>query len=161
MIPRHYITLDKADVEEHITGKRELFLYETLANIGELLVQAEKTLLEDGIEQRCTAQPGTVQEPPSTYHAAHPVITDEADKSRAQKVTTEVLHQLLRRAGVGCNGQNYNLTDVARLIHYLTGFSYNTIRQSLSCGSFSRSNRAEIQQATELLHKLNISITIK
>ena len=47
------------------------------------------------------------------------------------------------------------------LIHYLTGFSYNTIRQSLSCGSFSRSNRAEIQQATELLHKLNISITIK
>lgn len=161
MIPRHYIALDKADVEEHITGKRALFLYETLATMSDLLVQAEKTLLEDGIELQRTAQAGTTPEPSSAYHAASPVITDDSDGTRTQKVTTEILHQLLRRAGVGQGGEDYNLTDVARLIHYLTGFSYNTIRQSLSSGSFSRANSAEIRQATELLSKLNVSITIK
>lgn len=161
MIPRHYIALDKENVEEHITDKRKLFLYETLATMSDLLVQAEKTLLEEGIEQRCTTQPGTTPETSTAYRSAQPVFTDDSDGTRTQKVTTEVLHQLLRSAGVGHDGQDYNLTDVARLIHYLTGYSYNTIRQYLSSGSISKSNHAEIRQATEMLKKLNLSITIK
>ena len=62
---------------------------------------------------------------------------------------------------MGADGRDYNLTDVAAIIHYLTGYSYNTIRQYLSSGSISKSNHAEIQQATEMLKKLNLSITIK
>lgn len=150
MIPRHVIYLDSQDVENYITNGKLNHLYEQLANIGELIGQAEKDILRDIMEEKYTFESGTTLGPESS-----------GQSHRTQKATTEILNQLLRKAGMGADGRDYNLTDAAAIIHYLTGYSYNTIRHYLSSGELSRAQSDEIQDACSLLERLNIQLTIR
>jgi len=150
MIPRHAIFLDSQDVENYITNGKLNHLYELLVSIGELIGQAEKDILRDIMEEKLSLESGI---PPDS--------DSSGQRHRTQKATTEILNQLLRKAGMGADGRDYNLTDAAAIIHYLSGYSYNTIRHYLSSGELSRAQSDEIQEACSLLERLNIELTIR
>lgn len=150
MIPRHAIYLDSQDVENYITNGRLSHLYELLVSIGNQIGQAEKDILRE------------IYEETHSLDSASPPSADALGQSqRTQKATTEILNQILRKAGMGADGRDYNLTDAAAIIHYLTGYSYNTIRHYLSSGELSQAQSCEIHKACDLLERLNIELTIK
>lgn len=88
---------------------------------------------------------------------------DSADEVgvRTQKVVTNYLFSILKKAGLGNETVDYNKTDVADLIHYLTGFSTNTIRTTLTYPRTSSSSSKEVKKVEALLKKVNLDISIK
>ena len=88
---------------------------------------------------------------------------DDSDEpgERTQKVVTNYLFAILKKAGMGGNTNEYNKTDVADLIHYLTGFSSNTIRTTLTYARTTSSSDKEVKNAKALLKKVNLDISIK
>ncbi len=88
---------------------------------------------------------------------------DEQDEpnERTQKVVTNYLFSILKKAGMGNDTSDFNKTDVADLIHYLTGFSTNTIRTTLTYPRTSSSSSKEVKKVEALLKKVNLNISIK
>lgn len=86
---------------------------------------------------------------------------DDVPEVRTQKVVTNVLFAILKKAGMGGDSIDYNKTDVADLIHYLTGFSSNTIRQTLTYPRTTSSSNKEVKIAKALLKKVNLELSIK
>ncbi len=85
---------------------------------------------------------------------------DEPDE-RTQKVVTNYLFSILKKAGMGNETTDYNKTDVSELIHYFTGFSSNTIRQTLTYPRLTSAAKKEVMKAAALLKKVNLDISIK
>ena len=80
--------------------------------------------------------------------------------NRTMKVTTDILVELLKKAGVFANNDN---TIIARLISYLTDFSEEKIRQRLSNTSndLTSYHKDEIETINEILKGLKINISIR
>ena len=85
---------------------------------------------------------------------------DEPD-SRTQRIVTLYLYEILKKAGMGSKESPFNITDVAELIHYLTGFSFNTIRTSLHSGTVPSKSKKEVREVAKILKKLNLSVSIE
>ena len=90
-------------------------------------------------------------------------VEDENDEpdERTQKVVTNYLFSILKKAGMGNETTDYNKTDVSELIHYITGFSSNTIRQTLTYPRLTSAAEKEVKKAAALLKKVNLDISIK
>jgi len=80
--------------------------------------------------------------------------------NRTMKVTTDVLVELLKKAGIFANNDN---TIIARLISYLTDFSEEKIRQRLSNTSndLTSYHKDEIETINEILKDLKTNISIR
>lgn len=89
--------------------------------------------------------------------ARNPQVKATAPRKQPRKSSTS----FFAKPEWGADGRDYNLTDAAAIIHYLTGYSYNTIRHYLSSGELSRAQSYEIQDACSLLERLNIQLTIR
>ncbi len=85
---------------------------------------------------------------------------DEPD-SRTQRIVTLYLYEILKKAGMGSKESPFNITDVAELIHYLTGFSFNTIRTSLHSGTVPSKSKKEVKEVAKILKKINLSVSIE
>lgn len=85
---------------------------------------------------------------------------DEPDK-RTQRIVTLYLYEILKKAGMGTKESPFNITDVAELIHYLTGFSFNTVRTSLHSGTVPSKSKKEVREVAKILKKLNLSVSIE
>ncbi len=94
-------------------------------------------------------------------------IEDDSSETAAdegqgrQKVITNYLFAILKKAGLGKETVDYNKTDVSKLIHYITGFSSNTIRQTLTYPRLTSAAEKEVKKAAALLKKVNLDISIE
>lgn len=86
---------------------------------------------------------------------------DDEEGQGTQKVITNYLFAILKKAGMGNETVDYNKTDVANLIHYFTGLSSNTIRTTLTYPRLSSSSSKEVKRVEALLKKVNLDITIE
>ena len=81
-------------------------------------------------------------------------------KGRTMKVTTNVLVKLLKLLDIEKN-KNADGTKIANFIHYITGYSQNTIRMQLTNEEeLTSSHEEEIEKVNHLLKDLNINISI-
>ena len=89
--------------------------------------------------------------------------SDYADEEGqgTQKVITNYMFAILKKAGMGKETADYNKTDVANLIHYFTGLSSNTIRTTLTYPRLSSSSSKEVKKVEALLKKINLDISIE
>jgi len=79
---------------------------------------------------------------------------------RTQKVTTDVLMELLKRAGISAASDDKS--KIARFISYLTNFSEEKIRQRLSnTDELVSYHREEVDNINKLFKELNSNIAIK
>lgn len=97
----------------------------------------------------------------------HPIQADsvEIDKRsteiRTQKVTTDVLVEILAKSGVK-KGNTADATKMSKLIAYLTGYSAETIRQRLSNKEeLTKKHKVEVDKINQIFKELNLDITIK
>lgn len=92
------------------------------------------------------------------------LLTEEDDNDvpdeRTQKVVTNYLYKILQLAGMGGKSKDFHKTDAADLIHYITGFSTNTIRTSLTYPRNASTAKKEIAAVKKLLKTVNLDISI-
>ena len=103
------------------------------------------------------------------YHTAisllkrklQPIENEVPDASgRTMKVTTDVLIELLDKAGF--NENNSDKTKISKFIAYITGFSENTIRQRMTNREeLTSKHKDEVEKINKILSELNIDISIK
>lgn len=152
-------------------------------------VEGEETDTEDEKDEEIKRLNGIVESTKKDLDAANGTITDlnsqleeaqqelgelreklaaftEDDENdvpdeRTQKVVTRYMLEILKKAGMGGQYNDYNKTDAADLIHYLTDFSVNTVRTTLTYPRMSSSADKEIADVKKLLKKVNLSISIK
>lgn len=89
-------------------------------------------------------------------------VIDNQEKSKAkrtQKVTTDVLMQILQKAGISTTSEDK--AKIARLIGYLTDFSEEKIRQRLSNPEELTSyHKDEVENINKILKELNANISV-
>jgi hypothetical protein len=84
----------------------------------------------------------------------------QKDDNRTMKVTTDVLVEILKLAGI--SAKNTDKTQIANLIGYLTGYSNEAIRKRLSnTEELTRRHKTEVDKINQILENLNIQISIK
>lgn len=86
----------------------------------------------------------------------------EADNNspRTMKVTTDVLYEILKKAGI--NENTADKTVISNLISHLTEYSSEQIRQRLSnTEELTSRHKNEVDKVNGILNKLNTNISIK
>ncbi|MDR1182661.1 MAG: hypothetical protein LBL13_11845, partial [Bacteroidales bacterium] len=79
---------------------------------------------------------------------------------RTMKVTTDVLKEILKLAGVKEN--EVDKTHIANLASYLTGYSRESIRKRLvNLEELTKRHRLEADKANQMLEEINVKISIK
>lgn len=87
-------------------------------------------------------------------------VDDVKKNKRTMKVTTDVLMELLNKAGI--NENNSDKTKIAKLIAYITGFSENTIRQRITNREeLTSKHKDAVEKVNKLLSELNTGTSIK
>jgi hypothetical protein len=85
---------------------------------------------------------------------------EEKSDGRTMKVTTDVLMNILKLAGI--NNNNADKTQIANLIGYLTGYSNQTIRQRLTNSEeLTSRHKSEVDKVNQILKKINSTISIR
>ncbi|HKM11830.1 MAG TPA: hypothetical protein PL115_01415 [Bacteroidales bacterium] len=88
-------------------------------------------------------------------------VEDKFPGRRTRKVTSAVILEILKPALNDAGHKTYSYTDLARLIAYLTDFSYNKIRTEVARGyTFDHWQAEEIEKVNELFEKIGLEFRL-
>jgi hypothetical protein len=143
-----------------VTDKEKLSLLITRQTEFNQMPECERQIYGADFGRNCQLEIDKIRQLQAlNINADEEPANEKQEHKRTLKVTTDVLIELLKKAGLLASSDN---TKIAKLISYLTGFSEEKIRQRFTyTDELTSYHKAEVETVNKILSDINSNISIE